>query len=346
MKPLSADKHPAIERSCQPRCQKDDGDLVSVIIPVYNAEGFLTRCIDSVLHQSYQPIEIVLVDDGSVDGSPALVDLYASQYPQIVAYHQENKGLSGARNTGIDKAKGDLLFFLDSDDYLEADEIEELCSAMSSTQADLVVGGFVYENSDGQRGSRLLPEPGVVDEMGFWHRAYFDSPGDYVAYVVSWGKLFKRTAFRRVRFDEGKLHEDEFVIHRLVAQCRRIAITDAAGYIYVQNEGSISHNPSLSSYLDSTEAFLKRIEYFFERNWIEFVWGALISSRACLANAACSAKSFSEQERFDRALAAWREAYRRLGSKGGGTIRNRVANLLFLVSPKLFSHVNRIWIGR
>ncbi len=346
MKPLSTDKRSAIDDGCQLRCQKDDESLVSVIIPVYNAEGFLTRCIDSVLHQSYQPIEIILVDDGSVDGSPALVDLYASQYSQVVAYHQKNKGLSGARNAGIDKARGGLLFFLDSDDYIEPDEIESLYSAMVATGADLVVGGFVYENPDGQRGSRLSPEPGVVDERGFWHRAYFDSPGDYVAYVVSCGKLFKRTAFRRVRFDEGKLHEDEFIIHRLVAQCKRIAISDAAGYIYVQNECSISHNPSLSSYLDSAEAFLKRSEYFFERKWTEFVWGTLISSRACLANAACSERNLSDRERFDRAFAAWREAYRRLGSKGGGTIRNRVASLLFLVSPKLFSHVNKIWIGR
>lgn len=343
---LSADMHLAFDSSCQSRRHTDDRNLVSVIIPVYNAEGSLARCVDSVLRQSYRPIEIILVDDGSMDGSPALVDLYASNYSQVVACHQENRGLSGARNAGIDRARGELLFFLDSDDYLEASEIEELCSVMSLTQADLVIGGFVYENSDGQRGSRLSLEPGVVDEKRFWSRVYIDYPEDYVAYVVSWGKLFKREIFLNERFDEGKVHEDEFIIHRLVAQCKKIAVVDTAGYIYVQNEGSISHSPCLSSYLDSAEAFLKRTEYFFTRNWAEYVQGALVAGRACLANAACYEKSSSERERFDRALAAWRAAYHRLRSRGGGTIRSRVACRFFLLSPKLFSYINKIWIGR
>lgn len=326
--------------------ESETNNLVSVIIPAYNAEDVLSKCVNSVLQQTYQNIEMIVVDDGSTDGTASLADDLAAHCPRMRVLHQPNKGLSEARNAGIQSSKGSLLFFLDADDYIEPNELEMLCLEMEKAGADLVVGGLVYEMPDGARGKTLVPERGVADEKEYWRRAYLDSPGDYVAYVVSWGKLFKRTAFHRAHFDEGKLHEDEFIIHRLIAQCSRIVFSDSAGYVYVQNQGSITHTPSVKSLLDGAEAFEVRAKYFMERGWWSFAWRTLSDGRCRLADAACCKKEESERKRLEQLISIWRDVYCRLKTEDGGTARRRLACHLFLISPKLFSRLNRIWMSR
>lgn len=323
-----------------------DIGLVSIIIPAYNVDKTLTKCVESALAQTYQNIEIIIIDDGATDGTANLADELASSYCRVRVIHQENRGLSGARNTGIDSAQGDLLFFLDADDYIEPNEIELLYSEMKSTGANLVVGGLVYETPDGVRGKTLVPKRGVVDEEGYWRRAYIDSTGDCVSYVVSCGKLSKRTAFQGMRFDEGKLHEDEFIIHRLIAQCSRIAFSGTAGYVYVQNQTSITHTPSVKSLLDGAEAFAMRTEYFLERGWWGYAWRTLIDGRCRLADAACCEMDASERDRLEQLISMWRNAYSALKAEDGGNVRRRLACRLFLISPKLFSRLNRIWMRK
>lgn len=135
-------------------------DLISVIIPVYNVETYLCRCVDSVLDQSYRNIEVILVDDGSPDGCPAICDEYARQDDRVRVIHQENAGLSGARNAGIDAAKGAWLAFVDSDDYLAEDFLSRLYEACVSTGSDMSVCRWEYV-----RGERI-PERGTGEIRG------------------------------------------------------------------------------------------------------------------------------------------------------------------------------------
>ena len=328
------------------RGDSTDVGLVSIIIPAYNAEKTLTRCVESALNQTYPSIEIIIVDDGSTDETGELIKGLATVHHKIRVVRQKNRGLSGARNSGMDLAQGDLLFFLDADDYIEPNEVEALCSQMERTGADIVVGGLVYETQNGTREKMLVPKQGITDEEGYWHRAYYDSPGDYVSYVVSCGKLFKRTAFHRVRFDEGKLHEDEFIIHRLVSKCSIIALSDITGYVYVQNQGSITHTPSAKSLLDGAEAFAARTTYFMGRGWWKYAWRTLIDGRCRLADAAFCKLDVSERARLKQLISAWRNAYSRLKAEDNGTPRSRLACRLFLISPKLFSRLNRIWMSK
>lgn len=117
-------------------------ELISVIVPVYNVERYLRRCVDSILHQTYQDLEILLVDDGSTDASGAICDEYAAQEERVTAVHQKNGGLSAARNTGLERAQGTYLCFVDSDDFLDSRMLETLCRDLQEQNADVAVVGF------------------------------------------------------------------------------------------------------------------------------------------------------------------------------------------------------------
>lgn len=310
--------------------------LISIIIPAYNAKTTLERCVESALRQTYRNIEIIIVDDGSTDGTSSLADRISKTSPRVKVVHQDNQGLSCARNTGLNNSSGDFIFFLDSDDYIEDEEIEILYAEMEKRNTELVVGGLVYESPKGDRYKKINVGRALMDENTFWSHAYLDSPGNYVEYVVSWGKLFKRAAFSKERFDEGKLHEDEYIITRLVSNCKKIAFADVAGYIYVQNDASIIHNPSTRSCLDSAEALLMRTNHFVDRKWGELAWITLRASRRLLASASKERCSSRDRNRRERLIQEWSSALRRLRPINGGSARDRISSLIFIASPSLF----------
>lgn len=311
--------------------------LVSIIIPAYNTEKTLERCVSSALRQTYSNIEIVIIDDGSVDGTLAIADGLASVHTQIRAIHQENVGLSGARNAGIEASVGELIFFLDSDDYIEADEIEKLVTAMNQTGADIVVGGLKYVTSEEILLGTITQKNQVFDERSYWDCAYYDSLVKHVMFVVSCGKLFSRAVFQDERFDVGKIHEDEFIIHRLVANSASIAFADTAGYIYVQNQESIVHTPRASSILDGCEAISLRTEHFICRRWPELAWKSLIECAHLLARSIRHKAAREERERYSTLIRRWRELYRKSSQLGGSTTTQKMKCRLFLLSPKAFS---------
>ena len=131
-------------------------DLVSIIVPVYDAEQFLDRCIESALHQTYQNLEIVLVDDGSPDRCGDICDRHAKEDNRIVVIHQENAGPSAARNTGLDAAKGDFIYFLDSDDYIDLNTISVLVDTAKNEDADIVISGHYRDKDDVIKNSDFL----------------------------------------------------------------------------------------------------------------------------------------------------------------------------------------------
>ena len=127
-------------------------ELISVIVPVYNVERYLRRCVDSILHQTYRNLEVLLVDDGSTDASGAICDEYAAQEECVTAVHQKNGGLSAARNTGLERAQGTYLCFVDSDDFLDSRMLETLCRDLQEQNADVAVVGFrMFEREEAKQ---------------------------------------------------------------------------------------------------------------------------------------------------------------------------------------------------
>lgn len=241
--------------------------LISVIVPVYMVEPYLDRCITSIVRQSFRDIEVILVDDGTLDNCGKMCDDWAKKDRRIRVFHQKNYGLSAARNTGINHAQGKYLCFVDSDDYIETDMLEKLLAALLEQQADIAVCNFVYEYERAEQIYRKNPESyqNDIDQTITGREIMLMAEqGKHSYCVVAWNKLYKRSLFEKLRYPEGKIHEDEFVFHHIMSACQRVICLRYTGYHYVQREGSIMHrNDSMQ---DAAEAFLERCRFFLERD--------------------------------------------------------------------------------
>lgn len=213
--------------------------LVSVIVPVYNVEEYLARCVDSILTQSYRNLEVILVDDGAKDSSGMICDDYAGKDPRVRVIHKENGGLSSARNAGIDVARGDWLEFVDSDDWIEPDAVEKMLCLALDCETELVVGGrWDVSAKTGEKKKGLCPP-----------RQEVISGEEMVRRIFRWDncdssacdKLFSRRLFREVRFPEGVICEDVPVMYRIVLDAGRVALLDKPIYNYYHRSGSITY---------------------------------------------------------------------------------------------------------
>lgn len=238
-------------------------EKVSIIVPIYNVEPYLERCIDSILKQTYQNIEIILIDDGSTDSCPAICDKYGKKYEQIQVIHKENAGLSSARNAGLDIMTGDLVMFVDSDDFIEADMLLELYNALIDCNADISICNLRSVNEAGKE-VMLWPDDVIKDEcidnMRYWEKV-FERHGT-LYYVVAWNKLYRKKIWKTIRYPVGKINEDAFVLHDIVKQCNKVACTNYIGYNYVQRDSSIMAYKRKTADFDLFGAWLKRIDYF------------------------------------------------------------------------------------
>jgi glycosyltransferase involved in cell wall biosynthesis len=216
--------------------------LVSIVIPVYNTAKYLARCLDSVLSQSHEALDILVVDDGSTDASGAMADAYAAKDARMRVFHTANGGLSAARNLGIEQAKGDYLAFVDSDDRLLPDAIALQVAAMQAQQLQVVCCGIQMEKSNGRVVPLRIADPAaqqVQTGLSFLAGYY---PKHFNIIITAWATLFD-TAFVRtsdVRFPVGLFREDNYFSICLFFQAQRVAYLDCPAYFYAFNPSSIT----------------------------------------------------------------------------------------------------------
>ena len=239
-------------------------EKISVIVPVYKVEKELPRCVESILRQTYPNLQIILVDDGSPDRSGEICDEYAAKHENVQVIHKENGGLSDARNAGIDRADGAYLMFVDSDDYIEPDMAEKLYRALRDAGAEMSICNLRYDRSElsdadkeAYRDLYIIPDAVLTGQEIAVRRAGANDAGYW---VVAVNKLYSRTLFDDVRFPVGKLHEDEFVFHRILLQCKTVACVRDALYVYVIRSGSIMQSECSVRRLDGVQAQLERAE--------------------------------------------------------------------------------------
>lgn len=213
-------------------------ELVSVIIPVFNVAPYLNRCIESVLLQTYRNIEIILIDDGSIDESKQICDDYASIDSRVKVIHKQNGGVSLARNVGIDKAVGEFILFVDGDDFIKESMLEQLLQLQHRTGAPIVCSGFekmedgVITNACGKFSEIVMDS----DEIA---KSFFDD--GYVKNIMypPWNKLFSRSIFDTVRFNESLRIGEDFVFNmKAMFVSKRIAFIDCPLYVYCIRENS------------------------------------------------------------------------------------------------------------
>lgn len=236
---------------------------VSLIIPVYNVEAFLERCLDSVECQTYKDTEVIIVNDGSTDNSPEIIDRYVAKNPNFKCFTIENSGQGGARNYGLEQATGEYIAFLDSDDYIAENCIEKLVLTAQNEDSDIVV----CNNYDVREDGTIISE--VKSNITNVTTSVFKNPELLFNRVAPWGKLFKKSIFGDLRFATRVWYEDMRLIPKLYLNAQKISYIEDSLFYYVQRAGSTMNNTNAKRNLEIIDAFEDIISYFNRNNFYE-----------------------------------------------------------------------------
>lgn len=245
---------------------------VSVIVPIYNVEDYLPKCIDSIQKQSYDKLEIILVDDGSPDKCGDICEEYKLQDERIKVVHKPNGGLSDARNAGMEVATGEYYVFIDSDDYVHPQMIEKLLDACDKTGADMAVCGFKSVTENENIDMDTLNDVPVEEVVSDEDRISYFYEKKYVEFVVAWNKIYPAKYFENIKYPKGKVHEDEFTTYKLLEKADKIAFIDVPLYFYVQRQSSIMGQNFNIKRLLVMDALEERMNHYIDLKkyrWVE-----------------------------------------------------------------------------
>ncbi len=229
--------------------------LISVIVPIYKSEKYLDYCLDSIVNQTYGNLEIILVDDGSPDNCPTMCDDWAKKDSRIRVIHQQNSGSGVARNIALDEAKGEMIAFVDSDDFIAPEMYERLIELMSE---DIDIVECAYEQTwkneiEFDKTTNNIQIFDVEDAMK-------EHIQDHFFQQVIWNKLYRRNVIGNIRFPIGKRIDDEFWTYRVIANARKLARTDCNMYAYRQQLDSVMHRTFTLERLQAVDAKCQRLE--------------------------------------------------------------------------------------
>ena len=236
--------------------------MISIIIPVYNSEKYLKKCLDSVINQSYKDIEIILINDGSSDSSGKICDEYSINDNRIVVIHKKNEGVSEARNKGLDIANGEYIGFVDSDDWIHKDMYLNLVSAMRRFDADIAECRRIKVTSDYTDGKS-------IDNINYLLLTNVEASEDLFTYnsrnlVSLWNKLYKKELFNGLEF-KAFIHEDNFVTYKLYYKANRIIYLDSTMYYYNNNLNSLTNAKYNINRLAGMRAFIEAMNFYDEK---------------------------------------------------------------------------------
>lgn len=328
---------------------------ISVIVPVYNVKNYVTRCIESILAQTYKEFELILVDDGSTDGSGEICQKFKEKDSRIHLIRQENKGLSAARNRGLKEAKGEYITYIDSDDYVDGVYLETLYQNIRKYDADVAVCGYqpVWEENEKKEQERsrkrFKKSSGKVicnDNRKLTLYSGKEAAGEIVEknrrnMIVAWGKLYHASLREQLIFPEGKTHEDEFVTYKVLYSARRVVESNQAGYRYVQRRNSIMNGGYGRKRLDKLLALKEAIAFFEGEGEVELAQYAVKRYVLNLQIAWYKVKKYMPKEKTIpvELKREWRDIYSVNKKKIRQTCNpvDSIAIKTFEVSPGLYS---------
>ncbi|EGJ72047.1 glycosyl transferase family 2 [Bacteroides coprosuis DSM 18011] len=268
--------------------------LISIIVPVYNVEKYLCRCVNSLLKQTYHNLEIILVNDGSPDNCPYICDKYAEQDSRIKVIHKSNGGLSSARNAALDVMNGDYVFFLDSDDYLHCETLTTMLDIANQYNAELVQCSYFRGKKD------VFPNIKIKRNVEIYlgNSIFYSNKQN----IIVCGKLYSSKLWQNVRMPVGRVNEDDFTTWKLYYKADKIVVTKSKFYYYYDNENSITASQKKKLKLDFVDAYKERIAFFYEKN--EVLLTKISQWRFCLPllNACIQGSLTKEEKAFCRKL--------------------------------------------
>lgn len=246
-------------------------EKISVVVPIYNVEKYIDKCINSILNQSYKEIEVILVNDGSTDNCLNLCKQYSKMDSRVLVINKKNGGLSSARNAGIAVATGKYIVFIDGDDYICLDYIEKLYNTIKLSKSDMAVCGVEIVDEVGNKTNRLstgnsydefIPFGAECLEPYEMEKRYYTCKNGFM-FVVTWNKMYLKDIFNNLLFDEGKIFEDEYIFSSMIRKCKKIAFTPDKLYFYVQRNGGItSRSKQQDKFHYITEIFERRLKIY------------------------------------------------------------------------------------
>lgn len=240
---------------------------LSIIVPIYNVEKYLSRCIESILNQTFKDFELILVNDGSTDNCKEICEKYKRMDSRIIVANKKNGGLSSARNLGIDISKGDYIGFVDSDDFIDVHMYEILLNTINSYDSDIVICDYYkvneydikkYEKMKSNNKDIKIENINNIDAI---ERIITRD----IKIVVAWNKIYKRSLFDNLRYKEGVICEDEFLAHRIFYKCNKVSIINQKLYYYIQRKGSIINSPFSPKDFDKIYAIKDRVDFLNEK---------------------------------------------------------------------------------
>lgn len=317
-------------------------DLVSIVVPVYNVKKYLNKCVKSILKQTYLNIEVILVDDGSNDGSAYICDSYKKIDPRIKVIHKINGGLSDARNAGIKAATGKYLMFVDSDDYISSQMVKDLVRSMVLKKVDLVMCGYLKVDYRGKvlndRENEIELENKLLKKNEFWNLFF----GDCLVFcVVAWNKLYKRELFENgVVYEKGKNHEDVFIISRIIDQCSKIYVIKKRLYYYMQRTDSIMHQGNIEDQLDECEAFIGLADYFADNGIFNYAVESLNSLPRKFSLISSSLNKHDERKnRYLKVKKKYIESFKKIRKSEKKASKFLIKSYLFIFCETLFRYI-------
>lgn len=256
---------------------KQKKPIISIVVPVYNAEQYLRRCLESIVNQTYTNLDIILINDGSTDLSLEICRQYMQRDSRIQLFCQKNSGASAARNTGLEHMRGEYVVFVDADDYISLYFVESLLKQIQAYQVSIVMCDYVVLDEDRaqmdedhflpetvQSCSRLVSREEVYDNMLKEHEG--------VRFCVPWGKLYHKNIFCGVRFEEVKIYEDLFIFHKIYEQVETVCCIDVVLYYYVRSCNSVTRKDGITQInIEEADGLMKRLEYFHEQKKEKYV---------------------------------------------------------------------------
>lgn len=315
---------------------------ISIIVPVYQVEKYLEKCVNSILGQTFTDFELILVDDGSTDRGPEMCDQYAKQDGRVKVIHKKNGGLSDARNAGIDVAQGEYLGFVDSDDYIAPDMYELLYRDITKENADLAISG-IYDVYEGHEPKQIKHVYQVVNRQSAM-KAILEAK---IVSVHAVNKLYKRELFSECRYKVGIITEDAEIIFRLLELCNKIVINSKQCYWYVHRNGSISSKQFSKKDLQTIQVW-KQNENILKDKYPTLEYN--LHTRVCWANFIVLDKIMNSNKNIRKmANPDFKKIVSFLRFNRSFILRNRyftasrkISTIFLLISPVLYRQLSKL----
>lgn len=309
--------------------------LISVIIPIYNVEKYLPRCIESVISQSYKNLEIILVNDGSTDNCSKICDNYLLKDSRISVIHKKNGGASSARNEGLEKVRGEYITFVDSDDYIHPLFVEKLFRLCEDHRCKLAQCDFEQGTEDefNERPQKAITK--IMSKENLFDTREFK--------IIPCGKLYHKSLFLDVRFPEGKIHEDEFVTYKLGYYANQVVLTNEKMYYYFQSPNSVMRNNSKFIKLDFIEAYTERIEFFDTKDEVKLK--NISIKEYCIRLMLYFIKLKNSQNNIKQSkfvFDLFKENYNLIRKEKFICIKEKIILMTFLYFPNVFSKIIKL----